>query len=955
MGTGAIEPSGSVKFDSQTFILTYYDEVANFFKKNEKEYPILLGTNNNCIYALNNTKQIPMSQLVAMFNGTADISKFLSLKTHQYSALIPKVRLFRVEFDDSGKKKYEREFIFNKDYKYELNDIFNSPKRDNSGIKRINWKLAGSNPVTAEKQVEVEIELYFDSINSFSGGDFDEMKKRWIASKDKNYEQNFYNFTDTDTTTRNYWSLLFHPKNISNNDEYNTYNYRIKASIGWEDVEPNIKNQLFPETDINEEIKKLNYSFLLNLVEHKFNFNEDGSLTLTATYFAQFENVTHNYNFNILGDLKRQLDNLKNRNIRDLYSELAVAEGISATPTAEDIIDSLGLSSFGLSKEQKEGLENIVYNLKDADIKYVNSLLSDDNKLKCFQETQQFTVDGSNPQQLPQVEQKQLLENFEKITNYYNELSTRSANFTKAKYYKLFINKIIDSNIENVWGVRITKDEKTKWENWFNSSNGKKPNLTFRTYRGSGATVLYIVDPAADLNQNKLNEIGEGFETAERVQQVEDNIRDMATFEENDNNQTKDVLYISLGTIVKSAYQIIYDVLQQNGSIAELEDLKRQIILFGNISVKDTILSRSNLDLTEIGGLNILHIPIEINTFKLFLLENIIKPQKDTYTLFSFIKDLITKLLVGVLNGTFYYNNKSDSQKNVSLATNIFSLGDNQQDNEPFTEISLAINSQSSQNIINTMKKYYINNVNTHSNYYNYFLIYDKFFPDYEPNNDKEKDRLIGIYHYTVGEDYGLLKAANFSRMDTPYLKEAKAVGQKTLYLGQFRDRYNVDITMVGNNIYHPGMMLFLHPSVEAVQTFNKDTSQDNPSFSQITGIGGYYFVNQVDSTISEDGYETKLSCIWQTDGYSNTATEQEEQDKCIQIISNDENKNANNLLVSLYKYINEEKLKQEQMDQLKEGFFTNPLMDTLPAMYNLYNNEYVDEQPAATINFDEE
>ena len=47
--------------------------------------------------------------------------------------------------------------------KYTVANMMNPVIRDNSGIKKIDWKIAGTNPVTAEKQIEVQIEFYFDS------------------------------------------------------------------------------------------------------------------------------------------------------------------------------------------------------------------------------------------------------------------------------------------------------------------------------------------------------------------------------------------------------------------------------------------------------------------------------------------------------------------------------------------------------------------------------------------------------------------------------------------------------------------------------------------------------------------------------------------------------------------------------------------------------------------------
>ena len=206
MTTAPIESSGSIKFDDQTFLISYFNEI----NAHDLSIPSTSISYQNT-FKVNNNSSIPMSQLIAIFNGTADLSSFLNLKTHQYSALIPKVRLYRVDYDKSGTKLSDKEFIFEKDYKFELPDIFKPIKRSNGGIKKINWNLAGSNPVTAEKQVEVEIEFYFDSISSFSTGDFDAMRDAWVRAN-AGYDASIFSAFDTDTTTKNYWSLLFHPK-----------------------------------------------------------------------------------------------------------------------------------------------------------------------------------------------------------------------------------------------------------------------------------------------------------------------------------------------------------------------------------------------------------------------------------------------------------------------------------------------------------------------------------------------------------------------------------------------------------------------------------------------------------------------------------------------------------------------------------------------------------------------
>ena len=66
---------------------------------------------------------------------------------------------------------------------------------------------------------------------------------------------------------------------------------------------------------------------------------------------------------------------------------------------------------------------------------------------------------------------------------------------------------------------------------------------------------------------------------------------------------------------------------------------------------------------------------------------------------------------------------------------------------------------------------------------------------------------------------------------------------------------------MIGNNIYYPGMVLFIVPSIE----FGNPAKIN--SFSQITGIGGYFQVIKVSSQLTEDGYDTTLDCVYQASG----------------------------------------------------------------------------------------
>jgi len=78
-----------------------------------------------------------------------------------------------------------------------------------------------------------------------------------------------------------------------------------------------------------------------------------------------------------------------------------------------------------------------------------------------------------------------------------------------------------------------------------------------------------------------------------------------------------------------------------------------------------------------------------------------------------------------------------------------------------------------------------------------------------------------------------------------------------------FRRIYDCDITMFGNSFFHPGQYIFVNPSAIG---FNLP-KPGNISYQ--LGLGGYFLITKVDSSIEPGKYETKLQCRWVAFGTS--------------------------------------------------------------------------------------
>jgi len=125
---------------------------------------------------------------------------------------------------------------------------------------------------------------------------------------------------------------------------------------------------------------------------------------------------------------------------------------------------------------------------------------------------------------------------------------------------------------------------------------------------------------------------------------------------------------------------------------------------------------------------------------------------------------------------------------------------------------------------------------------------------------DPIEDRKKGIYHYDIGRDTGLIKKISFKKADTPGLKEARQADLGGL--SQLREVYNCDISMVGNNLYIPGMRVYVNPPYGL-----GNPSQTNTA-ANLLGLGGYYDIVKISSSISRGGqYVTDLEGIFAGSG----------------------------------------------------------------------------------------
>lgn len=223
--------------------------------------------------------------LVRTSSGTT-VRSLLNIYPEIQSAMVPKLRLFRITTDKSN-NDVETEFIFeNFVSKVETEDLKNYnmiTKGRGCGIKSFTWTYEGGTPATAKKDINAELVLYFQSFNEL-------LRERGSTRKYK------------------YIDLLLYPNNDNQNvhpEQYEPTNFRIRADVGWNIRKDKPFRRMLEARGIKynhfeKALEANNKSLLLNMIDHDIDFKNDGSVEVKITYAAYIESLTRQAKVNAL-------------------------------------------------------------------------------------------------------------------------------------------------------------------------------------------------------------------------------------------------------------------------------------------------------------------------------------------------------------------------------------------------------------------------------------------------------------------------------------------------------------------------------------------------------------------------------------------------------------------------------------------------------------------------------
>ena len=800
-------------------------------------------------------------------NKALDMQTFGKFKPHHLSALVPRLRLYKVYFSQKGKNPlvsipfYFPSSLENpgglesssaRDFKEALllNDFIG-----NVGITSFNWELQGVNPATIDYSISASLGIFLQQLSDLDQAlPIDSRTQALLNSLEgSGYQAPSYKDLLLPAKSRGIKTTTIAP---GGNQEHVPDHFKIKAEIGWE--LPTNPENFFSDLTKNEleefkaAIKNSVKTLILNTIDHTINFAQDGTVNIQISYQAAFEADMQSPDAEILTDkeLRKEIDSFNSfeqetlKRIRDIRK------------------------NSGLAKDRKrKQSEKIFAKFKNVEKKFQDYLKQKQsflykNLIKNVEDRGRVFHTLYDTKAIAAVWQS---ESPAGITIEYPKGTKTGSKFLaglKQQVYSKYAAKI-----RNQYAKSLNK----KW-----------PEHLLENVLKEGKTFFRVGELENTKRLNKLNQMLAEAKTAAQKKKIKKRIKNASTFKVRTNidvsgiRWTKkytldskgkktpsagrpyyELTFFFLGDLINSAIQIAKENSNSRSKFFENTDF-----MFGPVQYYDPRLNNGA------GGyrvINLADIPISYSLFRDWFANTVVKGNLKTYKLFQFFKDIFSGFLRDALGGKCYdalsfhgnptlvglhhFATKEPSKKSRSNPLKNIGSSDSKwiSNNADFGRVPLTAR------LINTFSDNSAQKgaAKTH----NWIVFYVASNRVSIRTGSISQDLADGIPHFYIGSDTGILKTMSFQKENWKYFKEQRIL-QKSGYerLGQ---PYSVNITVFGNNYFRPGQYIYINPRRPGITS----------DIGKQLLLEGYYLIIKVSSSFSNGNYETSISAKYEDTG----------------------------------------------------------------------------------------
>jgi len=790
--------------------------------------------NISTIYNSTQGKNSLPGNLISYINHadkTDEVNALLNLCPEVYALLTPHIKIYRVEYEGENKliPTLQQEipfpnFIDPSDIQAIMNNDYG--RFPGAGIKSFSWNLDGVNPAEVDNNISARLDLHFQTIQDLfslnQGLAAGQAKPGYLdliikSARQRSNKSGGGTVLNEQAAAAPISTECFEATMM----EYDPRDFEIKACVGWSTPAnfSNIINDLQssrdkgPDYGINLEaaINETRVGLYLTLTTHELNFNENGSVDLSVNYQARLSGLARSPAANIFSggtELSRQLkqinEKLKEKNKR-----------ISERTNAYDP-------------------ENRTLALEDDAI---NDLRRD---------------------------KEDLLEEKVKLTKQ-----------SKAIKYKRFLNKLY--NDQKIYTYVVPASERILFKNMTPEERAKKAatrvasneyQVGWEAQSDSGAAAAIYDSAAKQISEiSKSEESDEVLSEEAKAKGAVSNFN-LRTAASKTNTDLK-IPFFYLGDLLDAVLEHIDIIVDKEGDRGSFQLILSQVELLDPLlayqieSVKiqcpdnkdvEVLRQMSQIDPMRFRGLvgmkfttNIASMPISLEVFQEWFINNIVKPQVDNYNVLRFIKTVCSSLIGKAFNASCF----EDLNFNLRFDTSIFNF-DKTFTGKVTTVEELASSKKSAD------KKDCIALPQNQSPTIPTFVLYSV---DSRPMTGNYDDDLnTGIYHYYLGAACGIAKKISFNRTDIPYYREGRLQRKSALSALQLRELYNANIQMIGNNLHKNGQYIYVNPIAIGAGSMQQKGSL--PNLARLLGIGGYYMVTKVSHDISSAGFNVTIDAL---------------------------------------------------------------------------------------------
>ena len=814
------ETKPNIEFDDQSFLWDFIDEFENIDleKRLKKAQKARAGTdpvgeesgkkfinshlNNKPPILYKNFLQIEDDEPLTTSNKLlADgVSSLNEMTTAQLSSIVPRFKLFKVLTDEGDGTRKRIEFPFNKFTTVESIVSSREGRGTDAGFMSVDWDDTSGNPGNAGLSFKGNMKLHFQSFEGiFKVRTVDGEK---IAFADILHLQS----AKGKQAKKNEKSSELESANETNINCGRAP--EIHMECGWSLPPNNISTQ-----DLRDKLLDMRRTYVITPIEQQLDFEPNGAVNLTVEFAAAIEGRSFSVQSDLLG-----IDEANTK-----FNYVGIESNVSK------VKESLKKERDAIRKRKKAIRE--LQKDKASAKKNANQI----KKLKDLNKQVAETIQNTKSQ-IKEVRYARFLNLIRSGTK--NRIFYFDINKESYDQYKNFL-KFQAEEYGDIRGEKNKEERKKLQEDY----RAEREKFVKRIQAKLGPSQSGVANDSALTSKVKQNKEAK-----------------------NKNNKEKDatklvdgkyrINYIFLGDLLEAAMEIIYknpDII--NGKRAKNNpkcptvrtDLRLCLGSFSYVHPSTgKLMSMAMAD-----------VPVSLNYFNSWWYDNVIKKNRQRYALRTFLRDFCGKLLNNVVSPKRYggmptrpfrFNVQSIfTKKNHPLDLEWNKGADKEKTRININEVFGKRGQKGKANQTSQWLYVYVQGGNTRNS---------------KLNGKIDEDEKRNIPHYFVGASRGIIKNISFDKTKIPGKRESllfKSVTDGTTNSNiLFSDRYDSNVSLYGNPVFKPGMLIYIDPRSMGLGLSDRDPQ---PFMSDL-GIGGYYRVIKVSNSLSADMFETRLDTV---------------------------------------------------------------------------------------------